>query len=90
MQVVFLLVYFAIEKDGMKGINWTSKRSRQRRLEFRDKFFPTLEDDVGKFSGRSIIIKMSYLEILISDKDNLGGVGKLIQRVAKPYFMNIF
>lgn len=47
--------------------------------------------DASRFSSMSIILKRSYFEILISsDEDNFGGIGKLIQRATKLYFIKIF
>jgi hypothetical protein len=40
--------------------------------------------------GDQFLLKRPYHEITISNEDNLGGVGKLIQRATKSYFMKIF
>lgn len=47
--------------------------------------------DASRFSSMSIVLKRSYFEILISSyEDNFGGIGKLIQRTTKLYFIKIF
>ena len=58
----------------MEGINWASKRSRKTSLHPR-------KDHAGQFTGKPVRPNQSYLEIPRSDEDNLGGVGKLIQRL---------
>jgi len=40
--------YFGIEKYGMEWIGRPSRRSRKRRFEFEDEFFPPGETDAGE------------------------------------------
>jgi hypothetical protein len=62
------------EENKMEGINWASKRLRKTSLHPR-------KDHAGQFTSKPVIPNQSYLEIPRSDEDNLGGVGKLIQRL---------
>jgi hypothetical protein len=39
LQVIFLLVCFAVE-DGIEGIGWTYKGSREENFKFEDEFYP--------------------------------------------------
>jgi hypothetical protein len=48
------------------------------------------ENDAGQFMSRPMLLNQPYLEIQISGEDNLGGVGNIIQRATKSYFMKPF
>ena len=48
---------------------------------------PTWNLDANQFTSKPVIVKQSYLMIMISDEGKLGSIGKLIQRAIILYFI---
>jgi hypothetical protein len=83
-------VCIAIEKDKMKGIDWHPKDQGKVDQNSRMNSLQPEENDAGQFMSRPVLLNQPYLEIQISGEDNLGGIGNIIQRATKSYFMKPF